>query len=163
MAEILDITKRLIQKAQSESPFAKIMGKLTKEEADYAVKQILDFAVIGLLDEIRDGLDGKLDYKSAPFFGMVDQEYDARKVRGCYFCDRSIDGNAVPFVIGKTKVCLTCQIKMMSYLASGATRANAKATEWTCTKCGYHHYYNWDTCQVCGWRRGVELNAKDKP
>jgi len=69
------------------------------------------------LNQIQQGLDGEIDYEEGPFFEQVDKMYAEAMAppSGCYFCDRTIDGNEVPF--GKeTKVCLTCQEKAANLL-----------------------------------------------
>lgn len=39
--------------------------------------------------------------------------YGEAQPRGCYFCDRGIDGNAIPFNYPETtRICLTCQLKV---------------------------------------------------
>jgi len=73
------------------------------------------------LDEIEAGLEGGVKLSEAPFFKEVDRMYDetlaeiASPVDGCYFCDRSIDGNAVPFN-ENVPVCMTCQEKVGNLL-----------------------------------------------
>ena len=63
------------------------------------VKNIAMFFAHQFIEEIKQGLEGTIDYENAPFFEKVDRMFEeaAAPPSGCYFCDRSIDGNAEPF------------------------------------------------------------------
>jgi hypothetical protein len=65
------------------------------------------------LGEIERGLEGNIEYFDAPFFEAVDTMYEASQPKGCYFCDRSIDGNETPFDYpNETRLCLSCMLKV---------------------------------------------------
>ena len=69
--------------------------------------------------EIEEGLKGELDYEDAPFFEQADKlfaEYNAPP-SGCYFCDRTIDGNEKPFDFpGETQLCMSCMEKVANVM-----------------------------------------------
>lgn len=79
---------------------------------------VIEALMTQLLDEVKSGLEGDIGYDKSPFFAAVDQEYEKARVKGCYFCDRTIDPMAVPYEPGKTKVCLTCNMKIRNFLNS---------------------------------------------
>jgi len=83
------------------------------------VKDIAMFFAHQFIEEIKQGLEGAIDYENAPFFEKVDHMYEeaAAPPSGCYFCDRSIDGNSEPFDYPQTtKLCLTCMLKVANLL-----------------------------------------------
>jgi len=84
---------------------------LTEEQ----VKQIATFFAEKFMEEIEQGLEGDIDYPDAPFFEAVDMMYEEAQPKGCYFCDRSIDGNETPFDYpDETRLCLSCMLKVAS-------------------------------------------------
>lgn len=81
------------------------------------VKDVAMFFSHQFIEEVKQGLEGEIDYKDAPFFEVIDRMYEDAQSRGCYFCDRSIDGNEEPFDYPeKTKLCLTCMLKVANLL-----------------------------------------------
>lgn len=79
--------------------------------------KIIQFIADLMIKEIRAVLDGDKDVADAPFAALVDAIYQENTPRGCYFCDRDIDGNEEPFEYPqKTKLCLTCQMKVANLL-----------------------------------------------
>ena len=71
------------------------------------------------LIEIEEGLKGELDYEDAPFFEQADKlfEYYNAPPSGCYFCDRTIDGNKKPFNYpDKTQLCMSCMEKVANLM-----------------------------------------------
>lgn len=99
---IHELAPRYIREAQ------RLLQGLPNDKAEGILKYIVGL----LLDEVRKGVAGDLDPSEAPFFAQVDQIYEEALVKGCYFCDRSIDPNAVPFDPKATKICLTCKMKL---------------------------------------------------
>lgn len=90
-----------------------IMIKHPPKEAADVVKYI----VRNWLNDIRMGLEGELEYKDSPFFEAIDTIYKEYEPKGCYFCDRGIDGNAEPFDYPEnTKICMTCMLKAANLL-----------------------------------------------
>ena len=75
------------------------------------LENIIQMVSFFLLQEIREGVKGELDYKDAPFYALVDKEYEKLQATGCYFCDPNVDMNATPFT-GKECLCLTCKAKL---------------------------------------------------
>lgn len=92
-----------------------ILAELPKHEVELIVTYFADQFV----EEIKQGLEGEIEYKDAPFFEVVDRLYEEVEVKGCYFCDRSIDGNAEPFDYpNTTKICLSCMDKVANFLVA---------------------------------------------
>lgn len=105
--KVIRLTPKGIEKAKE------ILAGLPDEQVGNIVKYLTET----FLEEIHLGLEGEVEYKDAPFYELVDRIYQEHEVKGCYFCDRSIDGNAVPFNYpDKTEICLTCQIKVANLL-----------------------------------------------
>ena len=61
------------------------------------VKQVIELIANLLLDEIKAGVVGDIDEDDAPFFKLVDMEYEKVRPKGCYFCDSMIDPNETEF------------------------------------------------------------------
>jgi len=86
---------------------------LTEDQAKQIAKLIAD----KFMEEIEQGLEGNIDYSDAPFFEAVDKMYEESQPKGCYFCDRSIDGNETPFDYpNETRLCLTCMLKVANLM-----------------------------------------------
>lgn len=109
MGKIVTLTPGYMKKA------AKALAGLSKEQAvDLAMYFTGQF-----IEEIEKGLTGEIDYEDSPVFQRVDEMYEeaAAPPSGCYFCDRTIDGNGEIFDYPeKTKVCLTCMLKVANVL-----------------------------------------------
>ena len=73
---------------------------------DDQVKDIAMYFATTFIEEITQGLEGEIDYEEAPFFELVDNLYKEYEVWGCYFCDREIDGNEIPFDPDTVYMCL---------------------------------------------------------
>lgn len=109
MTKVIQLTPKYIQKAKD------LLSGLTEEQ----VKDVTMFIAGQFIEEIEQGLEGEIDYPEAPFFEVVDRMYEEAQVKGCYFCDRSIDGNAEPFDYpGKTKICLSCMAKVANLIVA---------------------------------------------
>ena len=91
---------------------------LPKDHAEGVVKLLAGM----FLDEIKKALDGDIELDEAPFFVEVDRLFTEAKLEaqepthGCYFCDKGIDGNAMPFNYPETPVCLGCMLKVANLL-----------------------------------------------
>jgi len=86
---------------------------LTEEQ----VRDFLRFIAEKFIKEIEQGLEGAIDYLDAPFFEAVDTMYEESQPKGCYFCDRSIDGNETPFDYpNETRLCLSCMLKVANLM-----------------------------------------------
>jgi len=113
---VFDITKILRERIKqnvglpTREDAAKVITKLSDSDA----KTLLAYVASQLFSEIIDGLEGG-NPADLDFFRIVDEEYEKRKVKGCYLCDRSIDGNEQHFN-EKTHVCLTCMAKIKSLI-----------------------------------------------
>jgi len=101
-------------KSRKDDKAKEILSGLSDTEIDLVTKYISSKFV----DDVTQGLDGEIEYKDSPFFEVIDKIYEDYKVKGCYFCDRGIDGNAVPFeyLVGETKLCMSCQLKVANLL-----------------------------------------------
>ena len=87
--------------------------------ADGDVKIILGALSEQFLIEIEEGLKGELDYEDAPFFEQADKLFEKYNAppSGCYFCDRTIDGNKKPFNYpDKTQLCMSCMEKVANLM-----------------------------------------------
>uniref|UniRef100_A0A6M3L3U2 Uncharacterized protein n=1 Tax=viral metagenome TaxID=1070528 RepID=A0A6M3L3U2_9ZZZZ len=71
-------------------------------------KDIIRYLALMFLEEIRVGIEGE---EESPFFNLVDEIYDEVTPHGCFFCDTSIDVNAVDFD-ENTVVCMECRCKL---------------------------------------------------
>lgn len=105
--KVIKLTPKYIEEAKE------ILANLPDDQ----VGSIMKFIAGQFTKEIELGLEGEVDYEDAPFFGLIDRMYEDAQPKGCYFCDRSIDGNAVPFE-DKTKLCLTCKLKVANLLVA---------------------------------------------
>jgi len=93
--------------------------KILASMSDEAVEQVVKFIAGQFIEEIEQGLEGEVNFEDAPFFELVNRIYEESQPRGCYFCDRSIDGNAEPFDYpNKTKLCLSCMLKVANLLVA---------------------------------------------
>jgi len=107
--KVVNLTPKYIEDAKE------ILSNLTEGQ----VNSIAKFLSGQFIAEVEQGLEGEVDYKDAPFFELIDRMYEDAQPKGCYFCDRSIDGNAVPFEYpDKTKLCLTCKLKVANLLVA---------------------------------------------
>lgn len=106
MSKVVKLNPRYIEEAKT------ILANMPDED----IQNVSKFLAARFLEEIKQGLDGEIARKDAPFFDLVERAYDEVKIKGCYFCDHDIDGNAVPFDPDKTKVCLSCQLKIANLL-----------------------------------------------
>jgi len=107
--KVTKLTPKYIEEAKQ------VLANLPDEQ----VGSIMKFIAGQFAKEIEQGLDGELDYKDAPFFELIDRMYDEAQPKGCYFCDRSIDGNAEPFDYpNKTKICMSCMAKVANLLVA---------------------------------------------
>lgn len=70
-------------------------------------------AGLGLIDFTDEEVE-MLESLGGDFFEEIDKRYQ-QAAAGCYFCDDSIDPNAVPYVKG-TKICLICKLKLENFL-----------------------------------------------
>jgi len=84
---------------------------------DEDVRTILAVLSEQFIDEIRNGLEGEVEYNEAPFFAEVDKLYQDAIPKGCYFCDPEIDPNDAPFDFPENaKLCPSCQLKVANIL-----------------------------------------------
>ena len=97
----------------------KILSGLTKQQ----IEDVAGFFTSQFLEDIKQGLEGEIEYKDSAVFEMVDKLYEefSAPPSGCYFCDRKIDGNEVPFDYpATTRLCLTCQFKVANLMKAFA-------------------------------------------
>lgn len=115
-SKILDMNKNKKKKPGQEKRTAmEILSSMKPQE----IKEISDHLTTKFLDSIKKGLEGDFDFADYPIFEAVDRLYESYEPRGCYFCDRSIDGNETPFDFpNKTKLCLSCMLKVANLLVS---------------------------------------------
>lgn len=107
--KVVQFTSKYIVKAREA------LANMPEDEIVYIVKYLAD----QFIGEIEQGLEGEIEYKDAPFFEVIDRMYEGAQPKGCYFCDRSIDGNAEPFDYpDKTRICLTCMDKVANLLVA---------------------------------------------
>jgi len=114
--KVVQLTPKYIETyLESLEKAPEVLAKLPKHEVEFIVKYLTD----QFIEEIKQGLEGEIEYKDAPFFEVVDRLYEDVEVKGCYFCDRSIDGNAEPFDYpNNTRLCLTCMEKAANLLVA---------------------------------------------
>lgn|GEM_PF-2053749 len=109
MADIIKLDLKFIREGRG------VLAELNNEDS----QDVLHYITNKFVHDVRKGLEGEIGYKDSPFFEVVDKIYEEYKVRGCYFCDHDIDGNAVPFDYPKTtKICLSCQLKIANLLVA---------------------------------------------
>jgi len=106
---VIKLTPKYIQAAKE------VLAGLPEDQ----VKDVTMFIAGQFIEEIGLGLEGELEYREAPFFEVVDKMYEESQPKGCYFCDRSIDGNEKPFDYpNSTKLCLTCMLKVANLMVA---------------------------------------------
>lgn len=109
MTAIIKLIPKYTQDAQ------KVLAGMNEEQA----KNVIMFLAEKFVKEIELGIEGEIDYDEAPFFEVVDKMYEDSEVKGCFFCDRTIDGNEVPFDYpNTTKLCLSCMLKIANVLVA---------------------------------------------
>jgi len=107
--KVIKLTPKYIQTAKE------VLSDLSEDQ----VKDITMFIAGQFIEEIGLGMEGELEYSEAPFFEVVDKMYEESQVRGCYFCDPSIDGNETSFDFpNKTKLCLSCMLKVANLMVA---------------------------------------------
>jgi hypothetical protein len=109
--EIKKYLKKITKQEASEHPEFENTVRLLCSMDDKQLENIIQLVSFFLLTEIREGIKGEIDYNDAPFFALVDKEYEKLNTTGCYFCDPNVDMNATPFT-GKECLCLTCKAKL---------------------------------------------------
>ena len=102
MGEIikLDIAPKYIREAK------KAFLDLPEKDAE----SVFNFIALILLNEVKKGIDGE---EEGDFFKLINEMYDEVTPHGCYFCDTSIDVNAVGFD-KDTVICMSCRTKLLS-------------------------------------------------
>lgn len=102
---------------ESDVTAKRVLSRLGNKE----IKALSNYMTNKFLDELTQGLEGEIEYKDSPFFAFVDKlykQYDAPP-NGCYFCDKTIDGNLKPFNFPKeTKLCMSCMLKVANVLVA---------------------------------------------
>ena len=85
---------------------------------DDKIREIAMYFATQFIEEISQGLEGEVEYKDAPFFEIVNEAYKkyAPQGGGCYFCDKDIDGNEIPFDPDTVHMCLSCQLKVANFM-----------------------------------------------
>ena len=107
--KVVQLIPKYIDKART------LLGNLPEDQAEALVKYLAG----QFIEEIEQGLEGEIEYEDAPFFEAIDRLYEEAQPKGCYFCDRSVDGNAVPFDYpNNTRLCLTCMEKVSNLLVA---------------------------------------------
>ena len=107
--KVVRLTPKYIDKAKT------LLGNLPEDQAGDLVKYLAGL----FIEEVEQGLEGEIEYNDAPFFEAIDRMYEEAQPKGCYFCDRSIDGNEVPFDCpDKSRLCLTCMEKVANLLVA---------------------------------------------
>jgi hypothetical protein len=91
----------------------KALKGLSDEEAIALIEALSD----QFIEEIKQGLEGEVDYEDAPFYEMVNKLYEESQVKGCYFCDRDIQGNDIPFDVN-TPICMSCELKVANFMVA---------------------------------------------
>lgn len=109
MTDPIKLVPRYVQEAQD------ILSNLTDAQA----RDVIMFLAEKFVNEVEQGLEGEIEYEDAPFFEVIDKMYDEHAVKGCFFCDRGIDGNETPFDYPETtKLCLSCMLKVANLLVA---------------------------------------------
>ena len=114
--KVVQLTPKYIQTyLEALEKASGVLAKLSEHEVELVITYLADQFV----EEIEQALEGEIEYKNAPFFEVIDRIYKEAQPKGCYFCDRSIDGNAEPFDYpDKTRICLTCMDKVANLLVA---------------------------------------------
>jgi len=106
---VIKLTPKYIQEAQQA------LTGMNESQA----KDVIMYLAEQFIKEIELGLEGEIEYEDAPFFEVVDKMYEDSEVRGCFFCDRTIDGNEIPFDYpNTTRLCLSCMLKIANVLVA---------------------------------------------
>ena len=106
---VIKLTPKYIQEAQQA------LTGMNESQA----KDVIMYLAEQFIKEIELGLEGEIEYEDAPFFEVVDRMYEDSEVRGCFFCDRTIDGNEIPFDYpNTTRLCLSCMLKVANVLVA---------------------------------------------
>lgn len=107
--KVVQLTPKYIDKARG------LLASLPEVEVVYIVQYLAN----QFIEEIKQGLEGEIEYEDAPFFEAIDHLYEDAQPKGCYFCDKFIDGNETLFDYpDKTRLCLTCMAKVANLLVA---------------------------------------------
>ena len=115
-SKILGMNKsKKTKQGQEKRTAMEILSSMDPQE----IKEISDHLTTKFLDSIKKGLEGDFEFAGYPIFEAVDKLYESYEARGCYFCDKNIDGNETPFDYpDKTSLCLSCMLKVADLLVS---------------------------------------------